>query len=72
MLGTYLRKARESKGLTQEQLALRADIDRSYLSEVERDKKNPSVDMFIRLCQAIGVPAASIIEKIDLPRSRRK
>ena len=72
MLGTLLREAREAKGLTQVQLALRAGVDRSYLSEVERDRKNPTVDMFLRLCRAMEVPAADIIRKLDASRPKRK
>lgn len=78
MVGQFIRQSREDQGMTQEEVALRAGIDRSYLSEIERDRKNPTVDMFMRLCRAMEVPAATIIEKLDAamlsekPRSRRK
>jgi transcriptional regulator with XRE-family HTH domain len=68
MLGIELRKARERAGLTQEQLALKAHVDRSYLSEIERDKKSPTVKLFLRLCKGIGVSGASVIARIEKGR----
>ncbi|MBL9092992.1 MAG: helix-turn-helix transcriptional regulator, partial [Planctomycetaceae bacterium] len=50
MLGKELRKAREEAGLTQEKLAFEAEIDRSYVSLLENDKKSPTLDVLFRLC----------------------
>jgi transcriptional regulator with XRE-family HTH domain len=65
MLGAELRKAREEAGLTQEQLAFRARIDRSYLSELERDKKSPTVAMLLKICRTLDVSASRLIAKIE-------
>ncbi len=64
-LGHELRSAREAAGLTQESLASRATVDRSYISQLERDLKSPTVDMLLRLCRALGVPASKIIARIE-------
>lgn len=72
MLGRELRKARKAAGLTQEQLALKAHVDRSYLSELERNLKSPTVSLFLRLCQAMGVSAAEVIHRIEKPSPRYK
>jgi transcriptional regulator with XRE-family HTH domain len=48
-LGAELRRARRAAGLTQEQLAARAKVDRTNISEIENDKVSPSVDMLVRL-----------------------
>jgi transcriptional regulator with XRE-family HTH domain len=66
MLGDELRKAREDADLTQEQLAFRAEIDRTYVSQLENNKKSPTVDVLLRICAAIGVSAADLISRIDI------
>ncbi len=65
MLGDELRKARESAELTQEQLAFDADVDRTYISMLENNKKSPTVDMLFRICQATGVAASEIIRRLE-------
>lgn len=65
MLGRELRKARLAAGLTQEDLALRAQMDRSYLSELERDLKSPTVAMLFKLCRVMSVSAAEIIARVE-------
>jgi transcriptional regulator with XRE-family HTH domain len=65
MLGEELRKARIAAGLTQEQLAFAAQIDRSYISQLERNKKSPTVEMLLRICAALKVKASRIIEAIE-------
>jgi transcriptional regulator with XRE-family HTH domain len=64
-LGTELRRARRKAGLSQEELCFRASVDRSYISQLERDLKSPTVDMLIRLCRALEVSAAKIIARIE-------
>jgi transcriptional regulator with XRE-family HTH domain len=68
MLGAELRKAREAAGLTQEQLAFEASLDRTYISQLEHDKKSPTLDVLFRLCDALGVSAAKLIEKVERDR----
>src|SRR5947208_12962239 len=51
-LGAELRRARVRAGLTQEELSFRAEVDRSYISQLEHDLKSPTVDMLLRLCRA--------------------
>jgi transcriptional regulator with XRE-family HTH domain len=70
VLGKELRKAREAAGLTQEQLALKARVDRSYLSELERDRKSPTVKLLLRLCVTLDASASRMIANVER-RSRR-
>lgn len=69
MLGEELRKAREEAGLTQEQTAFAANIDRSYLSQLENNHKSPTVDVLYLICDALGVAASEILARVE--RSRR-
>ena len=65
MLGDALRDAREEAELTQEQVANKAKISREYVSIVERNRRSPTVDVLLRICRAIGVPASDIIREVE-------
>ena len=64
-VGRVLREAREAAGATQQDVALRAGMDRAYLSEVENGKRSLSVDRLLRVCRAIGVRASTVIGRIE-------
>lgn len=81
-LGDELRKGREAAGMTQEQVAFAAGIDRAYLSQLENDRKSPTVDTLVRICRALGLPASEVLARwerseppesgaADRPRPRR-
>ena len=76
MLGAVLQRNRIAAGLTQEQLADKAGIDRTHVSKLERGKQSPTVDTLLRLCHAMGVSASVIIAAIEnepiSPRKRRQ
>ena len=52
VLGTRIRDARKGLGISQEGLALHADIDRSFMGQVERGQRNVS---FVTLCKIASV-----------------
>lgn len=68
MLGNELRKARENAGMTQEQLSFEAEIDRTYISQLENDKKSPTLEVLFRICDALGVQASDLIARIEQSR----
>ena len=70
MFGEELRKARETAGMTQEELAFKASLDRTYISRLEHDRKSPTLDSLFRLADALGIAASTLIERVE--RSRRK
>lgn len=65
MFGDELRKAREKAGLTQEQLAFRAGVHRTYISLLERDLKSPTLNMLIRLSKALAVSASMLVARVE-------
>jgi transcriptional regulator with XRE-family HTH domain len=65
MLGAELRKARESAGLTQEQLSFRAGVSRPYISMLERDLKSPTLETLFLLCEALGISASSLVGRVE-------
>ncbi|WP_306028689.1 helix-turn-helix domain-containing protein [Stappia sp. MMSF_3263] len=57
-----LRALRQAKGLSQEELAHQAGIDRTYISALERNVYNASIDVVDRLAQVLGVEAAQLLK----------
>ena len=61
-IGKVLRTRREAKGRTQEDLAKRAKVARSYLTKLEAGhSKNPSLAVLQRLAKALGVPVTELL-----------
>lgn len=60
-LGSKLREARKAKGYTQEALAELADIGVMYLGEIERGIKMPSMNIFIKLVEALDISADYVL-----------
>ncbi|WP_427789123.1 helix-turn-helix domain-containing protein [Brevundimonas diminuta] len=52
--GRNVRRLREAKGLSQEQLAFEADMHRTYLSGIKRGVRNPTATVLQRLAVALG------------------
>ena len=61
-IGTNIKRLREEKGLTQEQLAEMLDVSFQAISSWERDEYRPEFDTFVRLTEILEVPATAIIE----------
>jgi transcriptional regulator with XRE-family HTH domain len=56
--GQNVAKRRAAKGLSQEAVAEKADLDRTYLSDIERGARNPGISNVVRLAKALGVTAS--------------
>ena len=65
MLGQELRRAREEAGLTQETLADKAGVHRTYVSLLERGKKSPTVAMLFRLCRVLAVRPSTLLARVE-------
>ena len=59
-LGVAIRLLQESRGMTIEGLAAKADVHWTYLSEIEHGKRNPSWNVVGRLAAALGVAIADL------------
>lgn len=62
--GRRLRALREGSGLTQEQLALRAGLDRGYISSIEAGKRNLALINLCKLANALGVSPCELLRDI--------
>ena len=63
LLGDNVRYQRKLKGMTQERLALEAGMERSYVSDLERGRRNPSVRALGRLAEALGVRPHALLNE---------
>jgi transcriptional regulator with XRE-family HTH domain len=60
------------KGLSQEELAFRAKIDRTYISALERSLYAASIDVVDRLARPLGVEAADLLTRPAASGGKRK
>ncbi|MGO8377714.1 helix-turn-helix domain-containing protein [Rhizobium ruizarguesonis] len=58
-----LRTLRQARKLSQEELAHRAGIDRTYISSLERCVYSPSIEVLDRLATVLGVEPADLLRK---------
>jgi len=63
--GLAVKSLREDRSLTQEELAHRAGIHRTYLSDVERGSRNLSLVNIDKLAGALGVKASELFAKVE-------
>lgn len=59
--GAAVRQARTEQSISQEELAHRAGLDRSYLSSIERGAQNPGLIAVSRIARALDLPIAHLM-----------
>lgn len=69
-LGARIRRRRKTIGWSQEELALVAAIDRSYVGGIERGERNITFTVLCRLCDALRCDVATLTT--NLPRPPKK
>jgi transcriptional regulator with XRE-family HTH domain len=65
LLGQAIKAQRTSLGLSQEQLARRCGFDRTYISMLERGKRNPSLLNLLRLAEGLETTLSKLTEVYD-------
>ncbi|MFN3408478.1 MAG: helix-turn-helix domain-containing protein [Limisphaerales bacterium] len=63
--GHNVSRLRNQAGFSQDQLAEKADLDRTYLSGIERGVRNPGIKVVIRLARALGVTVAQLCKGVE-------
>jgi transcriptional regulator with XRE-family HTH domain len=71
-LGNAIRSRREALGLSQEGLAERCEFDRTYISLLERGKRNPSLLNLSRLSDGLGTSVSELTEVLNGPKANRR
>ena len=72
VLALNLRKLRGDRGLSQEELAHLANIDRTYVSSIERCVYAASVDVVDKMANALGVEASDLLKRPPTRANERK
>ena len=65
IFGLNVRRTRESRKLTQEKLAEKAQLDPTYISGIERGVRNPSVLSILRVAKALDVGPCKLWEGVE-------
>ena len=73
MIGARIKEIRNKKGLTQEQLSEKTEINPKYLSSIERGNENPTLNTLIKLSESLEVDLGKIFSFIQIedPRERK-
>lgn len=63
--GKVIKQLREERGLSQQELADYAELDRSYISDMERGRYNPTLQTVYKLAEIFKIKPNEIIQKVD-------
>jgi len=64
-LGMRIRFLRKEKKLSQEDLALEANINKNYLSDLENGRRNPSFEILEKLAVALGISLSELFKGVE-------
>ena len=65
-LGAQIRRLRRGLSITQEQLARRSALHRTYLSDLERGSRNPSFLSLLALARGLGLSISELMRNLDI------
>lgn len=68
--GEVLQRYRKRLGVSQEELAFRAGVDRTFVSRIERGIRQPTITTIIGLGSALGVSAAELVREVEAELER--
>jgi len=65
LFGARLRELRHQLGFSQEELAFRCGLDRTYVSSCERGRRNLTLEAIVKFAAALGVKPSQLLLRID-------
>lgn len=65
IFGSLLERYRKETGISQEELAHRAEIDRTFVSRLERGIRQPTLTTLFALSRALNISAADLVAEIE-------
>lgn len=65
LFGRAVKEFRRKAELSQEELADKANLDRTYISLIERGQRSPTVRAVIAICDALDLPTATLFNRLD-------
>ena len=66
--GRVLREARQRAGLSQERLALEAELDRTFISMMERGLRQPTLETVFRIADVLKISPATLVARTAAER----
>lgn len=66
VFGKVLRELRETNNLSQEKLAEYCELDRTYISLLERGLRQPTITTIFKLAKALNISPSKLIEKVEV------
>lgn len=60
--GQHVTSLRKEAGISQEELSARCDLDRTYISGIERGKRNLSLTNILKIAKALNLPPKSLLD----------
>ena len=64
-LGRNVRRQRDAKQFTQEKLAEKSGLDPTYISDIERGRRNPGIKNVAKLAKALGLTTSELCKGVD-------
>lgn len=65
LFGSRLKRLRQSQGISQEELAFRSGLHRTYISSLERGKRNVSLVNIVKLARALALEPHELLQRED-------
>lgn len=63
--GNRVRELREGQGISLRRFAMVIGLDKTYLSEIERGMRSPTLDSIDRIAQGLGMPLSELFKGVD-------
>lgn len=70
VFGKVLREIRLEKKISQEKLAEYCDLDRTYISLLERGKRQPTITTIFKLAEALQIEPSQLIKRVELKKAK--
>ena len=65
LIGETVRFLRKKKGISQEELGAQADLDRTYISDIELGMRNFGIKNLIKLAKVLSVKPSQLLKKVE-------
>ena len=65
LFGEAVNRRRRQCGISQEELGFQAGVHRTYVSQIERGIKSPTLAVILKLTQALGCPAGRLVAEVE-------
>ena len=65
IFGKVLREQRDARGISQEALALSADVDRTFVSQMERGIRQPTLTTLCKLSKALDIQPSTLVARVE-------